>query len=213
LVLTASGECSVKFAVAASNSGLADGARGQVQPLADLPVGQAFGREPGYLQFLRRKGAVCRRWLGRRALPRHAQLCTCLIGPVTGADQIERRQSRTERPAGFGDSALAPQPAAELARAATQDLLRSRILQAAQLNRGQLGVQVRAGVTGPQGPEYQDGLSGSDPERVADHLVGGQRRDRQRRRGVERHSRRHDRHVLRRRDVLLGPGALPAQRK
>jgi hypothetical protein len=59
---------------------------------------------------------------------------------------------------------------------------------------------------------HQYGLPGTNLERVADHLVGGQRRDRQRRGGLERYARRQDGHMLDGGDVLLGPGALLAQR-
>lgn len=58
---------------------------------------------------------------------------------------------------------------------------------------------------------HQHGLPGTNLERVADHLVGGQRRDRQRRGGLERYARRQDGHMLGGGDVLLGPGALLAQ--
>jgi hypothetical protein len=51
-----------------------------------------------------------------------------------------------------------------------------------------------------------------DPERVADRLIGGECRDRQRRGGIERHRRGQDGHVAGGGDVLPGPGALPAQR-
>jgi hypothetical protein len=59
---------------------------------------------------------------------------------------------------------------------------------------------------------HQHGLPGADLECVADHLVGGQRRDRQRRDGLERCARRQDGHILGGGDVLLGPGALLTQR-
>src|SRR5271166_4527684 len=59
---------------------------------------------------------------------------------------------------------------------------------------------------------HQDGLPGTDLERVADRLVGGERRDRQRRGGIEWHCRGQDGNMTGGGDVLLGPGPLRAQR-
>jgi hypothetical protein len=64
----------------------------------------------------------------------------------------------------------------------------------------------------PAGTVHQDSLPGADPELIADRLVGGERRDRQHRGGIERHPRRQDGSMPGHGDILLGPGALIAQR-
>jgi hypothetical protein len=121
---------------------------------------------------------------------------------VAGGSDVmvaRRPRSRTARIASTAPAGTA------LAAASTPPWLSARTPVGGQLDEHAPG--------DPAGAVHQDGLAGPDAERGADRLVGGERRDRQRRRGVERHSWRYRGHVLSGGDAALGPGALLAQRK